>query len=264
VSARDSGQPTSPGAGKPTPFGLPDPAAEDALARRMGVTFNDPYLLRLALTHRSVLQDWILLDEVDARLQSNERLEFLGDALLGAFVAEYLYLQDREADEGELTRRRVAIVRAETLVRWSRELDLPECLYLGTGERVTESLRDRMLAGAYEALAGAIYLDAGREAAERFVLSFLDRDGQSIRMSELDANPKGRLQEILQDRAIPAPDYVTVAAEGPDHARQFTEAVIVDGTQLGVGTGRSKRVAQQEAARQAILALEATGEEEPG
>lgn len=243
-------------AGKPTPYGLPDAASEQALARRMGIFFNNPLLLRLALTHRSVLQDWLLLDAVEAMLQSNERLEFLGDALLGAFVAEYLYVQDPEADEGELTRRRVAIVRAETLVRWSRELELPSCLYLGTGEKVTESARDRMLAGAWEALVGAVYLDGGRDAAERFVMSFLDRDGQAIRMSELDANPKGRLQEILQDRAIPAPDYVTIAAEGPDHARQFTEAVIVEGNQLGAGTGRSKRVAQQEAARQAILALE--------
>ena len=264
VNAQESRQASRPAPGKPIPYGLPDAVSEQALAGRMGISFNNPLLLRLALTHRSVLQDWLLLDAVDATLQSNERLEFLGDALLGAFVAEYLYVQDREADEGALTRRRVAIVRAETLVRWSRELELPGCLYLGTGERVTESARDRMLAGAYEALVGAIYLDAGREAAERFVLTFLDRDGQAIRMSELDANPKGRLQEILQDRAIPAPDYVTLAAEGPDHARQFTEAVIVDGAQLGVGSGRSKRVAQQDAARQAILALESTGEQEPG
>ncbi len=255
----ESGKPSAAVTAKPTPFGLPDIAAERALAERIGVAFNDPLLLRLALTHRSVLQDWTLLETVDAALQSNERLEFLGDALLGAFVAEYLYLQDPGADEGELTRRRVAIVRSETLVRWSRELDLPQCLYLGTGERVTESLRDRMLAGAYEALVGAIHLDQGRAAAERFVLGFLDRDGQSIRLSELDANPKGRLQEILQDRAAPAPEYVTIAAEGPDHARQFTEAVIIDGAQVGMGIGRSKRVAQQEAARQAILALETGG-----
>jgi len=256
VNAQETGQPARLASGKPTPFGLPDPARERVLANRMGVSFNNPTLLRLALTHRSVLHDWLLLDDIDATLQSNERLEFLGDALLGAFVAEYLYLQDVEADEGELTRRRVAIVRAETLVRWSRELELPSCLYLGTGERVTESVRDRMLAGAYEALVGAIYLDQGRSAAERFVLSFLERDGASIRLSELDANPKGRLQEILQDRAAPAPDYLTIAAEGPDHARQFTEAVFIEGVQMGVGTGRSKRVAQQEAARQAILALE--------
>jgi len=196
------------------------------------------------------------LPEVNATLRSNERLEFLGDALLGAFVAEYLYLQDAEADEGALTRRRVALVRAETLVRWGRELALPASLYLGNGERVTESVRDRMLAGAYEALVGAIYLDQGHEAAEGFVLRFLERDGQVIRQSEVDANPKGRLQEILQDRAIPAPEYVTIASSGPDHAREFTEAVLIEGEQRGVGTGRSKRIAQQDAARQAIIFLE--------
>jgi ribonuclease-3 len=237
---------------------MPDLAAEQALAARIGISFANPLLLRLALTHRSVLQDWTILPEIEATLQSNERLEFLGDALLGAIVAEYLYYKDSTADEGALTRRRVAIVRGETLVRWARELDLPDCLYLGTGERVTESVRDRMLAGAFEALIGAIYLDQGRDVAERFVLGMLERDSQAISESERDSNPKGRLQEILQDRAILAPIYETITAAGPDHAREFTEAVIVEGRQLGVGTGRSKRMAQQEAARQAILALEAT------
>jgi ribonuclease-3 len=235
-------------ASKPTPFGLPDQASEQALAERMGVSFANPLLLRLALTHRSVLHDWALLPDVDAVLQSNERLEFLGDALLGAITAEYLYHQDTAADEGMLTRRRVALVRAETLVRWSRELQLAECLYLGTGERVTESVRDRMLAGAWEAL--------GRDAATRFVLGYLERDGQAIRASEHDANPKGTLQEIIQERALPAPEYVTIAVAGPDHARVFTEAVLIEGEKRGIGIGRSKRVAQQEAARQAILALE--------
>lgn len=235
---------------------MPDPEAEAALAETIGVTFADPYLLRLALTHRSVLHDWLNVPAVDARLQSNERLEFLGDALLGAVVAEYLYRQDPTADEGQLTRHRVAIVRAETLVRWSRELGIPDALYLGTGEQVTESARDRMLAGAFEALAGAIHLDQGRDAAERFILGFLERDSASIRASDRDANPKGHLQEILQERAIPAPDYVSLATEGPDHARQFTEAVLVEGEQLGVGTGRSRRIAQQAAARMAIKALE--------
>lgn len=237
-------------------FGLPDLEREQELQQRMGVSFNDPYMLRLALTHRSVLHDWLLLEGVDARMQSNERLEFLGDALLGAYVAEYLYRLDDSADEGALTRSRVAIVRAETLVRWSRGMELAEFLYLGIGEQVTESARDRMLAGAFEALVGAIYLDQGSEAAEQFVMTLLKRDGETIRQGEEDANPKGRLQEILQDRAIPAPEYVTISAEGPDHAREFTEAVLVEGTQLGIGVGRSKRVAQQHAARQAVRVLE--------
>ena len=112
-----------------------------------------------------------------------------------------------------------------------------------------------MLAGAFEAMVGAIFLDQGRDAAGRFVLDFLERDGAALRLAEPDANPKGRLQEILQERAIPAPEYVTVAAAGPDHAREFTEAVLIEGAQMGIGTGRSKRLAQQEAARQAIVIL---------
>jgi len=255
VTTKHSRSQISPEA--PTPFGMPDPVAERALAARIGITFANPRLLRLALTHRSVLHDWLMLPEVDAILQSNERLEFLGDALLGAIVAEHLYEVDPVADEGALTRHRVALVRAETLVRWARELHLDELLYLGTGERVTQGARDRMLAGAFEALVGAIHLDQGRDAAARFVHGFLERDMSAILADEASANPKGRLQEVLQERAQDAPEYETVAAEGPDHARQFTVAVNVQGKQLGVGRGRSKREAQQAAAREALIRLAA-------
>jgi ribonuclease III len=244
----------------PTPFRLPDPAAERVLAGRIGLSFTNPRLFRLALTHRSVLHDWLLQPEVDAILQSNERLEFLGDALLGAIVAEHLYEVDPVADEGALTRHRVALVRAETLVRWARELQLEHGLYLGTGESVTHSARDRMLAGAFEALVGALHLDQGRDAAKRFVHRFLERDMTAILADESSANPKGRLQEVLQEQALDAPEYETVAAEGPDHARQFTVAVRVQGEQLGIGRGRSKREAQQAAAREALIALAARDE----
>lgn len=239
----------------PTPFRTPDPALEAEFARRIGFTFNDPLLLRLALTHRSVLHDWLTVPNINATLQSNERLEFLGDALLGSIVAEHLFVQDPSADEGALTRRRVAIVRAETLVRWARDLDLADALYMGTGERVTEGVRDRMLAGAFEALVGAIHLDQGRGAAERFVLGFLARDLAMLLAGEQHLNPKGRLQEVLQERTRVAPEYVTLAEEGPDHARQFTVAVMMENEELGVGKGKSKRAAQQEAARKALLAL---------
>lgn len=236
----------------PIPFRLPDPAAEADLANRLGVAFRDPHLLRLALTHRSVLGEWALQDNLDAELESNERLEFLGDAVLGMIVAAYLYRTDPDAPEGTLTRLRAAMVRAETLVRWSRELGVPECLYLGTGERVSDSDRDRMLGGAYEALVGAIHLDQGVDAATSFVLRFLERDGHAIREAEDSANPKGRLQELLQEHARPAPRYVSLQSVGPDHAREFTEAVTVDGVEYGTGRGRNRRIAQQEAAREAI------------
>jgi ribonuclease-3 len=239
----------------PTPFRLPEPAVEADLAERMRVRFDNPLLLRQALTHRSVLHDWQQIEDIPAILQSNERLEFLGDAMLGAIAAEYLYRRDSEADEGQLTRHRVAAVRAETLVLWARELLVHEALYLGTGEQVSHSSRDRMLAGAFEALVGAIHVDQGREAAERFVLGFLERDLGAILQQEAVANPKGRLQEVLQERERIGPEYETIATAGPDHAREFTVVVRMREELLGEGRGRSKREAQQMAAREALATL---------
>jgi len=247
---------SSRGSTGPTPFRLPDLASEQVFAERVGISFVDPYLLRLALTHRSVLHDWVNVHDLDARRESNERLEFLGDALLGIFVGEYLFHNDTAADEGSLTRRRAAIVRAETLVRWARELAMPDHLYLGTGETVTSSSRDRMLAGGFEALLGAIYLDQGLDVARAWVLRFLVRDIAFILASEEETNPKGRLQETMQERFGAPPEYETIATDGPDHARQFTVAVVLNGEQIGVGKGRSKREAQQAAAREALATLD--------
>jgi len=246
------------------PFGLPNAEAERALEARLGLHFADPMLLRLALTHRSVLPDWAPLTDLDARQESNERLEFLGDALLGAFIAQELFDRDPAASEGALTRQRAAIVRAENLVRWAREVGLGECLYLGTGERVSDSARDKMLAGGFEALVGAVAIDQGREAAEYFVYGFLQRDIDTILAAEEGTNPKGRLQEVAQELAGIAPAYVTVATEGPDHARHFTVAVTLRGEELGTGQGRSKREAQQAAAQQALAVLTSRRERDEG
>jgi ribonuclease III len=239
----------------PTPYRLPDPAVEAALAARMRVRFDNPLVLRQALTHRSVLHDWQQVEDISAILQSNERLEFLGDAVLGAIAAEYLYNHEPSADEGQLTRRRVAAVRAETLVHWARELAVDEALYLGTGEQVSHNVRDRMLAGAFEALVGAVHVDQGREAAERFVQGFLERDLDAILQQEAVANPKGHLQEVLQERERVGPEYETIATAGPDHAREFTVVVKMREELLGEGHGRSKREAQQMAAREALANL---------
>ncbi len=255
IASSNQAEPRSDQGRTPTPFRLPDPALETQLADRMGVAFSNPLLLRQALTHRSVLHDWLPLDDVPAILQSNERLEFLGDAMLGAITAEYLYNRDPDANEGQLTRQRVAAVRAETLVRWARALGLHDCLYLGTGEQVTQRVRVRMLAGAYEALVGAIHLSQGRAAAEQFVLGFLERDLDGILRQESVANPKGRLQEVLQERDRIGPEYETIATAGPDHAREFTVAVKIRDELLGEGQGRSKREAEQEAARSALAQL---------
>lgn len=236
---------------------MPDLAREQMLAQRLDVHFQDPLQLRLALTHRSVLHEWTQHNVSNVILQSNERLEFLGDAVLGLVTADRLYRTQPEADEGTLTRTRVALVRAETLVQWARGLGVSESLYLGTGETITDSVRDRILAGTMEAIIGAIYLDQGGEAAANFINDFLESQDGSFDMDEAIANPKGRLQEVVQERKLDQPVYEIAAEDGPDHARVFTVNVVVNGHQLGTGTGRSKREAQQVAARQALLAIEA-------
>lgn len=241
---------------KPTPFRTPDFTIEQQLSQRIGVRFGDLYLLRLALTHRSVLHEWTQHGDIDARMQSNERLEFLGDAVLGLVTAERLYNTLPDAPEGVLTRSRVALVRAETLVQWAHSLGVPDAIYMGTGEAITDSVRDRILAGTMEAIIGAVYLDQGRDAASSFINTFLDSQHDSFDMDESIANPKGRLQEVVQEHKLDQPLYEIVAEDGPDHARVFTVEVLVNGQNLGRGTGRSKREAQQVAARQALLAID--------
>jgi len=255
-------------AGEPSPGGQPAVAVDsvasnpadsqlyddrpERFAASLGLTFNDIDLLRTALTHRSVLHDWSSVVPGPNLPQSNERLEFLGDAYLGVIVAEYLYNLDIDAPEGVLTSRRVALVRAERLVSWARELNLGDYLFLGQGERVTESVRDRMLAGAFEAVIAAITLDRGLHAARVFLSRFLDRDVQTLPHEEVLANPKGRLQELIQNRYRIGPVYQTIKIEGPDHSRTFTAEVLLNGQSLGTGQGGSKRDAEQAAAQMAL------------
>jgi ribonuclease-3 len=260
--------PETPPAAKPGPK-LPRPTGSDhaaRLARLLRFRFRDLGLLRTALTHRSILHEVALSGgaDVPTATLTNERLEFLGDAVLGAVAAEYLYLRDPTADEGELTRRRVALVRAETLVRWAREIDLGSYLYLGAGERPGPGARDRMLAGGFEAVIGAVALDRGFGAARKFLMRLLERDAPDILAQAEDvANPKGRLQEILQERYRRAPEYLTVATEGPDHARTFVVEARFGDRVLGRGSGASKRDAEQSAAAAALAVLEAETTPEP-
>jgi ribonuclease-3 len=236
-----------------------DPVAR--LAERMDVRFNDLAVLRLALTHRSVLPEWATAGLSGAVLQSNERLEFLGDAYLGAIAAERLYTRFPADDEGVLTARRVALVRTETLVRWARSLDLPAYLYLGQGERITESPRDRILAGAFEALVGAVAVDRGWRESRRFVLRFLRLEsvGEARGGMASEANSKGRLQEFAQGELGISPSYETVGIEGPDHDRLFTVSVKIGEEIWGEGSGGSKREAQQAAALEALERVASDG-----
>ncbi len=243
---------------------LPRPTGSEnaaRLARALRFRFRDLGLLRTALTHRSILHEVVSagFDGESTSALTNERLEFLGDAVLGAVAAEYLYNLDPMADEGQLTRRRVALVRAETLVRWARDIDLGSYLYLGLGERPGPGARDRMLAGAFEAVLGAIALDRGFGAARKFLMRLLERDAPAIlAAAEGVANPKGRLQELLQDRHRKAPAYHTVSTEGPDHARTFVVEVRFGDQLLGSGAGPSKREAEQAAAAAALAEFATT------
>jgi len=212
-------------------------------------------LYRLALTHRSLLHELAAKQPGMPLPSSNERLEFLGDAVLGLIVARDLYDDYPEAQEGDLTSWRVALVRAERLVAWAREIDLGGFLYLGAGERITEGARDRMLAGAFEALIGAIALDLGLEAARDFVRRFARRDLHLVLAHPEPANPKGRLQELLQERHRLGPTYRIAAAEGPDHARTFTAEALLGEDVIGSGIGASKRDAEQAAAADALRQL---------
>jgi ribonuclease-3 len=154
-----------------------------------------------------------------------------------------------------LTQRRVALVRAEQLVSWAREIGLGDYLYLGQGEKITEGARDRMLATGFEAIIGAIAVDRGMRSARTFLRRFLRRDRDRILSEIEDANPKGRLQEVAQQRFRQGPIYTIVQTDGPAHSRIFTAEVTLAGQALAVGTGVSKRDAEQAAARAALMNL---------
>lgn len=242
---------------KRTKLNMLDSDEVAAFAGRLGLAFADLDLLQMALRHRSVVVELTTSARGGPVPESNERLEFLGDAVLGFVVAEELYRNFPGEQEGSLTPRRAAMVRTERLVAWAREIDLGSMLVLGTGEKVTEGVRDRMLAGAFEALLGAIYLDQGIDAVLAFLHPYIQRTIHESAALIDAANAKGRLQEVIQDRFRQPPTYSTLTAEGRQHALTFSVQVSLGDRVLGTGTGTSKREAEQAAARDALARLEA-------
>jgi ribonuclease-3 len=238
------------------------PIDHERLARAMamlGVDFRRPELLHLALVHRSHLNERGA-DIERTVVESNERLEFLGDALLGFIVAEYLYRRYPLQPEGRLTAYRASLVRTETLAAWARGFGLHELVYHARGELGPDGeLRPRILAGVFEAVLGAIYLDRGMRAAKRFLRGLLVADAEQIIGISHETNYKGRLQELIQERTRATPSYRTVQATGPAHERVFVVEAVVHGRILGIGEGASKRIAQQEAARDALDRLAQEG-----
>jgi len=220
--------------------------ADGPLQGRLGYAFNDSELLEQALTHRSLGP------------RNNERLEFLGDAILGFVVAELLYRMEPDAHEGRLTRLRAHLVRRETLAAIARDLDLGEALRLGPGELKSGGRgRDSILADAFEAIVGAIYLDADLSSCRR-VLETLYRDRLALAAGEMGLkDPKTRLQEVLQGHGCGLPQYTVVNLEGAPHDQSFTVECKADGIPTPVtGFGSSRRKAEQDAADKALEALD--------
>jgi ribonuclease-3 len=219
----------------------------EQLQQAIGFAFKDQALLKEALVHRSFLNE-----NPDFVLPSNERLEFLGDALLDFVVGEYLYQRCPEMDEGELTSLRAALIRAQTLAGFARSIELGDYLQLSRGENDGGGRsRAGLLADAFEALVAAIYLDRGMEDVKEFVLRFAEPETTSILEGGLERDHKSRLQEWAQGELQMTPVYRTVGERGPDHAKEFTVEVLIGDEVYGRGEGRSKQAAEQRAAQQA-------------
>ncbi len=222
-----------------------------AIEATLGWRFNDRSLLRDALTHRSYL------NETRDDRPSNERLEFLGDSVLGLIVTDYLYHRFPDLTEGELTNLRSALVRTEALARFAREMNLGTSLFVGKGEEQSRGRqRPAGLACAFEALLGAIYLDRGYEVARVFALSFAVPALDDVFELQLHRNGKSMLQELVQANRQQTPSYHVVREIGPDHDKSFTVEVRIGSEVLGKGVASNKRTAEQLAAQDALEDLQ--------
>ncbi len=223
----------------------------DALQAILDVDFKDESLFQQALVHRSYLNENSLL-----HLVSNERLEFLGDAVLGFVVASELYARFPDFSEGELTKLRSALVCGETLSRIAASLQLGDYLYLGRGEEESGGRsRSRNLSCTLEAVIGAVFLDQGLDVAKGLILKLLGSEFDGVVEDKFDADYKSRLQQIIQSERKITPVYRTIEEVGPDHAKVFTVEVLAGDAILGQGCGRSKRAAEMDAARHALQGL---------
>jgi ribonuclease-3 len=219
---------------------------------KLGLSFNDAALLRQAFTHRSYLNEH--RGEVAGH---NERLEFLGDAVLELISTHFLYEKFPEQDEGELTAYRAALVNAITCAEIAQNLGMNDYLLLSRGESKDNGrARQMLLANAFEALVGAIYLDQGYDAAKAFIEKHLFPKIEEIVKKKLWRDAKSAFQEKAQDAENTTPHYAVIRETGPDHDKQFVVGVYVKEAMVAQGTGKSKQEAEQDAAR---LALEAKG-----
>ena len=225
------------------------------LQDRFHYRFSDIGLLRQAMIHRSYLNEVNEVNEAD--LESNERLEFLGDAVLGAVVARHLYTDFPGAGEGWMTVARSQLVRNETLGRVGRDLGLGECLLMGAGI-ANDGARERLsvLSRALEATFGAVWLDGGDDAVRDVILGLLEDSINALTADEVQADAKSQLQQFTQSRTGSKPTYSIIEESGPPHDRSFRASVVVEGESLAEGEGKSKQAAEMDAAQQALIVLQ--------
>ena len=230
------------------PFGV---SAMQELEKKLNYTFRDPALLEEALSHSSYANE-----HRAAHLRSNERLEFLGDSVLGFVTAEFLFLQHPDLPEGDLTRIRAALVCEQSLYEVAQKLDLGSYLKLGRGEESGGGrARTSILADATEAVFAAVYLDGGVSAASALIHRCLLEAEREEVVEERRRDYKPALQELVQRQADQVLAYRMVGEEGPDHAKTFMAEVLLNGERLGTGSGHSKKEAEQAAARSALEGL---------
>ena len=221
-----------------------------AFADRIGIKFTRLELLNRALTHKSYSKEY------DLKLKYNERLEFLGDSVLGLAVATYLFTNFNHLREGELTRTRSSIVRQSTLTRLAKGLGLGELLLVGPTEFGGSRGIDTNLEDAMEAVIGAIYLECGWEVARDFVFREFAAEFEHAKVTGIPKDYKSKLQEVAQRPPFRKKlTYADLGSSGPDHMKTFESAALLDGKIFGRGVGRSKKLAEQEAARKALLKL---------
>ena len=222
------------------------------LEQKLGYTFKNPALLSEALSHSSYANE-----HRSAHLNSNERLEFLGDSVLGFVTAEYLFARHPDLPEGDLTRIRAALVCEQSLYEVARQLDLGSYLKLGRGEESGGGReRTSILADATEAVFAAVYLDGGIQAASSLIHRVLLDSAKEEAVEERRRDFKTALQELVQRQADQVLSYRMVGEQGPDHAKVFMAEVLLNGEAIGSGSGRSKKEAEQSAARAALAELE--------
>ena len=219
----------------------------ELLEEVLGIHFRDPALLQLALTHRSYIY------ETHGEGQySNERLEFLGDSILAFVSTDFLYRSFPDLSEGELTDVRAILVKMETLADFAREIQLSKFLLMGKGEQNSGGGK-RVLASAFEALLGAIYLDQGIAAVQAFLIHRLEPIARNIVKKRLFKDNKSLFQELAQAHESITPYYRLVSQQGPSHNREFTVEVMLGDEVAGKGQGRNKQTAEQEAAHAALI-----------